>query len=664
RIAAISNAKRVAKELNSDIGDTVGYSIRFENVTTSKTKLAYVTDGILLRELLDDPKLFRYDIVMIDEAHERTVGTDVLLGLLKKCIQERPALRLLIMSATLDVEKFSDFFQACPIFQIPGRPYPVEIMYSKNISFSTLKSSYVDRAIDTVFHIHGHSDQVGDILVFLTGSFEVERACQITRDLDKTFPHPSQMKGLHVYGIYSSLETVEQKAVFNATPKGYRKIVYATNIAQTSITIPGIVYVIDSGFVKQKMYDPNSHMDALLVMPISKASATQRAGRAGRTAPGKAYRLYSLETYQSEFPEETVPEIQRTSLLETILNLKALHIDDVLGFEFLDPPQPAQVLSALHQLYWLQALDDQGKITNLGQKLAHLPLSPFLGRALWAACTEFNCSYEMVIICAMLSVENVFLEFRDSNKFHRAQKKRSTLFHPLGDHLTLLQIYLAWKGDKYSTSFCKEYFLQFRALLRARNISKQLFAALTRLDKQIVSVRHPETHSIDFSPILQSFCTAFFCNLAKKHPSQPFFYQYSIANETNLADTTLLSFSTQSTCCLNQSIENGLVDWVFYHDVVYTTRAQMRHVTSILKLDWVEPYLDRMNRAKTLSLSGNTPSSCREKKTESVSTPPFFTEPTSQSHAVVLNDSNDDSEERKRKIEAAKKRALKRTKTK
>lgn len=279
RVAAMSVAKRVAEEVGCRVGQEVGYTIRFEDCTSQDTKIKYMTDGMLLRECLIDPLVSKYSVLLLDEAHERTVSTDVLFGLLKKAIKARPDLKLIVTSATLDAERFSSYFFNCPILTIPGRTYPVEVLYAKDP-----EPDYMDSALVTTMQIH-LSEPPGDILLFLTGQEEIDTASEILFERMKALG--PMVPELIILPVYSALPSEMQSKIFEPAPPGSRKVVLATNIAETSITIDGIFYVIDPGFVKQNTYDPKLGMDALIVVPISQAQARQRAGRAGRTGPGK-----------------------------------------------------------------------------------------------------------------------------------------------------------------------------------------------------------------------------------------------------------------------------------------------------------------------------------------------------------------------------------------
>jgi pre-mRNA-splicing factor ATP-dependent RNA helicase DHX16 len=329
RVAAMSVAARVAQEMNVRLGKEVGYSIRFENCTSDATKIQYMTDGMLLREILTEPDLASYSCMIIDEAHERTLHSDILFGLVKDIVRFRSDLRLIISSATMDAEKFSKYFDDASIFMIPGRMFPVDIYYTKSP-----EADYVDAAVVTVLQIHVSQPLNGDILVFLTGQEEIETAAEILTQRSRNLG--SRIPELMICPVYANLPSEQQAKIFEKTPKGARKVVLATNIAETSLTIDGICYVIDTGFNKQKSYNARSGMESLVVTPVSQAAANQRAGRAGRTQPGKCFRLFTAWSFQHELEPNTVPEILRTNLGNVVLMLKSLGINDLVHFDFMD----------------------------------------------------------------------------------------------------------------------------------------------------------------------------------------------------------------------------------------------------------------------------------------------------------------------------------------
>ncbi|KAJ3334228.1 hypothetical protein HDU76_006600 [Blyttiomyces sp. JEL0837] len=669
RIAAISASTRVADEMGEKVGANVGYSIRFESVKSSHTKILYMTDGALLRTAATDPTLVsNADIVILDEAHERSLETDVLFGLLKRAVKERPELKLVIMSATLDMDKFSSFFDEAPVFTVPGRMYGVELFYATKVKMGALKSQFVTKAVEAIVHIH-KSEEPGDILVFLTGQQDIETCCRrIIEESDKLrsseIKHYPSIKHLTVHPIYSALDTIEQKEVFRPAREGHRKVVVATNIAQTSVTIPGIRYVVDSGFVKEKMFDPQTGVDALLVTPISKSAATQRAGRAGRTAPGKVFRLYSREAFE-DMDKDTTPEIQRSSLIGTVISLKKMGIDDVLRFEFLDPPDTKLLIMALKQLFYLGAIDEFGKLTPLGRKMSDLPTSPFVSRSLIAACEQFGCGEEWLTLAAMLSSEDIFVSPRTEAKRVEAEGIHSSFSHKSGDHVALLRIFAAFTESGDDPSWCRARYLRYRALRSARNVRKQLEEIVRGLGLKLTSCRIPSRSRPDQSssqsrrsrgkhrnddpegeefvmndyledynatPILQALSSGFFLNTAKRHTQKPFFYHYlgatgSTNSEVNLnkksirgdgddsmtGSPSFLSLHIHPSSCLADltTHANRSVEWVVYNDVQYINRANMR-IVSRIDFSWVNEGLARVSGCdvrKLIETSGGEVSS-------------------------------------------------------
>ena len=440
RVAAMSVAARVAEEMGVRLGREVGYSIRFEDCTSDHTIVKYMTDGMLLREFLTNPDLGTYSVIIIDEAHERTLGTDILFGLVKDIVRYRKDLKLLISSATLDADKFSEFFDDAPTYNVPGRRFPVDIHYTPQP-----EANYLHAAITTVFQIHTTQPK-GDILVFLTGQDEIDVAMenlqQTCRALGGKIPE------LIVCPIYANLPSDMQAKIFEPTPPGARKVVLATNIAETSITIDGITFVIDPGFVKQNSYNPRTGMSALSVVPCSRASVNQRAGRAGRVGPGKCFRLFTKWAYQNELEENTVPEIQRTNLANMVLLLKSVGINDLLNFDFLDPPPTDMLIRSLELLYALGALNDRGELTKLGRRMAEFPVDPMMSKAILAS-EEYHCTEEVLSIVSMLA-ESASLFFRPKDKKLHADRARQTFFRPGGDHFTLLNVWDQWVESSYS----------------------------------------------------------------------------------------------------------------------------------------------------------------------------------------------------------------------
>ncbi len=438
RVAAMSVAQRVAQELDVTLGQQVGYSIRFEEMTSQSTCLKYMTDGMLLREAQTDPALSRYSVILLDEAHERTVATDVLMGLLKEVLLKRKDLRLVVMSATLNAEKFQTYFDSAPRIDVPGRMFKVDVFYT-----AEPEKDYLEAAIKTAVKIHW-DEPPGDILLFLTGEEEIELACKtITAECDKG--GHDKVGPVVCYPLYSSLPPQAQQKVFDPAPPprreggpAGRKIIVSTNIAETSLTIDGIVYVIDPGFSKQKVYNPRVRVESLLVSPISRASANQRSGRAGRTRPGKCFRLYTAKSFKDDLEETTYPEMLRSNLASVVLTLKKLGVEDLVHFDFMDPPAPETLMRALEQLNYLGAIDDDGNLTDFGAIIAEFPLDPQLS-AMLVASPKYRCSNEIVSIAALLSVPQIFMRPKEAQR--QADEAKAAFQHADGDHLTLLNAY-------------------------------------------------------------------------------------------------------------------------------------------------------------------------------------------------------------------------------
>ncbi|KAF4832570.1 Pre-mRNA-splicing factor ATP-dependent RNA helicase-like protein cdc28 [Colletotrichum siamense] len=501
RVAAMSVAARVADEVGVKVGQEVGYSIRFEDNTSDKTILKYMTDGMLLREFMTEPDLAGYSAIMIDEAHERTVHTDILLALVKDLARERPDLKLLISSATMNAEKFAAYFDDAPIYNIPGRRYPVDIYYTP-----APEANYLAAAITTVFQIHTTQGK-GDILVFLTGQDEIDAAEQQIADTAKKLG--SRIKELVICPIYANLPSELQAKIFEPTPEGARKVVLATNIAETSLTIDGIVYVIDPGFVKENLYNPATGMENLVVTPCSRASANQRSGRAGRVGPGKCFRLYTKFAYMNEMDESPMPEIQRTNLNGVVLQLKSLGINELLDFEFMDPPPTEALIGALNNLFALQALNHKGELTKMGRQMAEFPTDPMLAKAVLAADKE-GCVEEVLSVVSMLSEASALFFRPKDKKIHADSARARFTIKDGGDHLTLLNIWNQWVDADFSPIWSRENFLQQRSLTRARDVRDQLAKLCER-----VEVSPSTCGSSNLTPIKRALTAGFFPNAAR-----------------------------------------------------------------------------------------------------------------------------------------------------
>eukprot|EP00210_Caulerpa_lentillifera_P000325 g318.t1 len=554
RVAAMSVAKRVSEEMGVQLGEEVGYSIRFEDCTSDRTIIKYMTDGILLRETLTSDDLESYSAIIMDEAHERSLCTDVLFGILKKVVAKRRDLRLIVTSATLDAQKFADFFGSVPTFSIPGRTFPVEVLWSK-----TPQEDYVLAAVKTAITIHLESE-AGDILIFLTGQEEIETACFALQERMDHLQSQGVDRNLLVLPIYSQLPADLQAKIFDKAPDGVRKCIVATPIAETSLTVDGILFVIDTGFGKTKVFNPKIGMDALQVFPISQAASNQRKGRAGRTAPGRCYRLYTESAYRTEMLEASVPEIQRTNLAQVVLLLKSLNVENLLEFDFMDPPPQENILNSMHQLWILGALDNTGGLTWLGRKMVDFPLDPPLAKMLLTGA-ELGCSEEVLTIVSMLSVPNVF--FRPPDRAEESDAAREKFFVPESDHLTYLHVYQQWKLNHYRSDWCTQHFIQPRALKKAKDVRSQLVEIMMSEKLPLKSCGNGH-----WDIVRQAICSAYFQNAAK----------FKGIGEYVNCRTGLPCHMHASSALFGLGYTP---DYVVYHELVYTTREYMQCVTAV-----------------------------------------------------------------------------------
>jgi pre-mRNA-splicing factor ATP-dependent RNA helicase DHX15/PRP43 len=559
RVAATSVAQRVADELDVRLGEEVGYTIRFDNNCNNKTVLKYMTDGMLLREAMADPQLSRYSVILLDEAHERTLATDVLFGLLKEVLARRESLKVVVMSATLDAEKFQEYFAGAPLMRVPGRCHPVEIFYTPQA-----ERDYLEAAVRTAVQIH-LCEEPGDILIFLTGQAEIEKCCQEIRDEAAGFgPNDAP---LEVFPLYSALPAAKQRMIFDKLAEGTRKIVVSTNIAETSLTIDGVVYVIDPGFSKQKVYNPRIRVESLLVSPISKASAKQRSGRAGRTRPGKCFRLYTEKAFTTELQEQTYPEILRSNLASVVLTLKKLGIDDLVHFDFMDPPAPETLMRALEQLNYLGALDDEGNLTEMGRSMSHFPLDPQLAKMLIASA-DLGCSNEVLSIVALLSVRQVFQSGgKQDRKAAKAAKRQFA--HADGDHLTLLTAFTEYKraadsGDrKQLRDFCYDNWIDERAMQQADRVRQQLQRILTRLGLPLRST--PFSDRNYFNNIRRAILAGYFMQVG---------HLERVGHYLTIKDNQVVSLHPGT-------VLDNKPTWVCYHEFVLTSKNFIRTATRI-----------------------------------------------------------------------------------
>jgi pre-mRNA-splicing factor ATP-dependent RNA helicase DHX38/PRP16 len=552
RVAAMSVAKRVSEEMNCELGSTVGYAIRFEDCTSEETLIKFMTDGVLLRESIHGADLDQYSCIILDEAHERSLHTDVLFGILKNIVAKRRDLKLIVTSATMDSKKFSDFFGSVPIFMIPGRTFHVDIMYAKSPV-----SDYVEAAVKQAMTIHlGTPTDEGDILIFMTGQEDIEVTCYILAD---KLSARKDAPALEILPIYSMLPTELQAKIFRPSVKGVRKCIVATNIAETSLTVDGITFVIDCAFCKMKVYNPRVGMDALQVYPESQAGAKQRSGRAGRTGPGKCYRLFTEKQFKNEMLSNTVPEIQRTNLSNVVLLLKSLGIKDLLEFNFMDSPPQENMKKSMYQLWLLGALNSKGDLTKLGEKMIEFPLDPPLSKIILIS-DELGCSNEAITIVSCLSVPTIF--YRPKDREDESDSVREKFFVPESDHLTLLNVYQQWRSHNYSAEWCSDHFLHFKSMKKIREVREQIIDIMKKLKLRLTTVGQ------DWDVVRKAICAGFYHHCSKLK---------GIGEYVNLLGGMTAHLHPSSALFGMGSTP----EYVIYHELVLTTKEYMRTVTSI-----------------------------------------------------------------------------------
>ncbi|CEP21630.1 DHR2 [Cyberlindnera jadinii] len=568
RVAAISLATRVAEEVGTTLGDKVGYSVRFDHKAKYGTKIKYLTDGMILREIMIDSSLSQYSTVIIDEAHERTVLTDLMMGFLKELLQKRKDLKVIIMSATLDAERFSKFFDNADILFVEGRMFKVEKLYlEKSVD------DVVDSTIKTIIQVN-NGELEGDILVFLPGQEEIDKCVSLLERLAPELPKEAPL--IVPLPLYASLPPADQAKVFLPLKARRRKVILATNIAETSVTVPGVRYVIDTGLRKVKVWRHQLGLSTLLTAPVSKASATQRAGRAGREAEGKTFRLYTEDDFM-KLPAMTEPEIARSNVVSPVLMLKRAGVDDILNWSWLQNPGQDSLISALTQLHELKALDDNGKITELGEQMAILPLEPQLSAILLTA-HKSGCLSDAVDIVSCLSVDNLILNPPSETRDEVNEKRRSLciLGAKYGDLLMLkelLDFYLQFDNSQERKQWCHDLALShrgFKNVMRVRNQIRQYMVSLTK-DKHLFD-EEKEKKPLDIPSVLKAFLSGYVSNTAIGMPDRS--YRTTTSGQLISVHPSSLMFGKKN-------------DAIMYTDFVYTTKGYARNVSAI-ELSWLQ----------------------------------------------------------------------------
>lgn len=629
RIAAISVATRVAAEADVLLGAEVGYHVRFDSRQCDATRVLYMTDGMLLREAFSDPDLRKFSVIVVDEAHERTIDTDVVLGLLKLLLQRRPSFRLVVMSATLDVAKIRSYFPAAPLLHVSGRMYDVEVFYAPQPV-----KDYVEATVACARQLH-EREPAGDILCFLTGEAEIERAVfaltsalqangvgDVTqkKNRDTSSGLTSEAKSslasvasgcLHggasdcaapssasnsaslarptravVLPLYGSLSLKDQQKVFDRYPPDTRKIVLATNIAETSVTIDGIVYVVDCGYQKQSLYNAESRVDFLLPAVISKASAEQRKGRAGRTRPGKCFRLFTQVDFAS-FPDQTHAEILRTNIVNTVLLLLKLGVTNPCDFPFIDPPSDQGLSDAFYQLLYFGAVDDGLELTEFGRRMAELPVDACLARMLLMA-PKHGCAADAAVVAAMLEVGNVLS--RPSARAAEARAAHAEFDCPDSDHVTLFRIFHGYfQNQANGARYCYEHYLRHQALQQAVQVYNQLRRLMGQLDVPVQSTYRPERDYVDTVALRKAVLEGFFTQVAYLVP-------LTASKVTGGVDPTARLFRTVRdalhVCLHRQSVlthgTRALPTWIVFDRLeVQGDAGTIVRTASAVEVDWL-----------------------------------------------------------------------------
>jgi ATP-dependent helicase HrpA len=573
RIAATSVSRRIAEELGEAPGETVGHKIRFQDALGPRTRIKLMTDGILLAEAHGDPHLNHYDTLIVDEAHERSLNIDFILGILKKLLHKRRDLKVIITSATIDTEKFSRAFDGAPVVQVSGRMFPVETRYMENPEDDMSPVELAGRAVD---QLAGERKQ-GDILIFMP----TEQDIRDTRELLAGRKLPAT----DIIPLFARLSAADQQRVFHTG--GNRRIIVATNVAETSITIPGINFVIDTGLARIPQYTPRSRTTTLPVRPVSRSSADQRQGRCGRVANGVCIRLYSEEDYQNR-PRYTPPEILRANLAEVILRMIALKLGNVEDFPFIDPPAPRSIQDGYQLLLELGAIQPAGSarnqkytLTEKGRLMARLPVDPRLACMLLTA-HQRGCLDDMAIIAAALSIQDP--RERPALKQAEADRAQAPFADPFSDFTALLRVWHAyqesvrrrssWSGVK---KFCLDHYLSFRRMREWQDVYRQLIAVLAEHDIQIQGKSRPPEQSMDpahsgYAALHQSILSGFLSNIAVKKEHQIF----------------QAAHNRQAMIFPGSGVFRNPGQWIVAAEMVETSRLFARCV-AVIDPGWLEP---------------------------------------------------------------------------
>ncbi|UJR12418.1 hypothetical protein I4U23_016594 [Adineta vaga] len=580
KLAARSLAARVAEEYGCKIGEEVGFQVGGGRPTTSnKTKIKFVTDTLFLNEYQNDSMLRNYSVVIIDEAHERKIDTDIVFGIMKLCLRKRKDLKLVVMSATLDMKLLRDYFVQdfqCGTLEVSGRTYPIEDFYLDDDV-----ENYVQESVKKAIEIHKSND-IGDILVFLTGQDEIDLALA---ELKQKLGNDGSYIGLPLHG---KLSEEDNARIFERIPN-IRKIIFSTNVAETSVTIDGIKHVIESGMVKEKMWDEKRKMQVLKIGQITKSSVKQRRGRAGRTSAGKCYHLYTTETYEA-MDACSRAEILCTQPTIALLKLKHLNINNIESFDWLEPPSASSVREAYQTLVWLNALDPQGKLTALGRNMARLDIDPKLTAMLYKG-EEMNCLSYALILAGMLTVsQNIWWSAgKDQKSKDSATRAQAEFSHESGDHITLLHVYLKWfelfgqnKNKKQQYEWCKKNFVNAKSLQMAQDFIKEKAKQM----QHEIKFEDQEKKLTDdlINRLLQCITAGQFLNLAVSNGPQRAGYRVMSAFSSSTDEATIARVFRTSTLCLNESMPKYIV----FNELLNLNGTNYITILSSIELNWLK----------------------------------------------------------------------------
>lgn len=578
RIATLTVGRRIAQELQEDVGQTLGIKIRFQDHTSEHTRIKLMTDGILLAEAQSDRFLNQYDTIIVDEAHERSLNIDFILGMLKQLLTKRPDLKIIITSATIDTQKFAQAFGDAPIIEVSGRMYPVETLYMPPDTDNGEENSHIEQAVAALDQIHQQRPK-GDVLIFMPTEQDIRDTCEVIQG--------RRYANAETIPLFARLSASEQQRVFQ-TSKGH-KIIVATNVAETSITIPGIRYVVDTGLARILQYTPRSRTNTLPVVPISRSSADQRLGRCGRVANGVCIRLFSQADYEQR-PQYTKPEILRANLAEVILRMIALGLGDVETFDFIDPPAPRSIQDGYNLLLELGAIipkQRSGKkpgrytLTHKGRLMAKLPLDPRLACMLLEA-HQRNCLKDVAIIAAALSIQDP--RERPTEKQAQADAAQAKFTDPASDFITLLRLWHSYNKivSKRSSwqqvkQFCRDHFLSFRRMREWRDVLHQITSVLDEHDIRATSPARPPDEPGDighswYAAIHQSILGGFLSNIAFKKEKQIF----------------QASHNRQVMIFPGSGVFKNPGQWIVAAEMVETSRLFARCV-AVIDPNWLEP---------------------------------------------------------------------------